>query len=140
MKTIEVKLNDVDYVIAGMNAHDSSYLAVQFMPILLSLQSAISSTDSTTAISGALGGLTKDKYNEIVYSLFGLIKKRDHNVLCDVFKDGIFLYNDIKNDPYVYMSLLKESFMLSFADFLASAARAFPSAAAALKGPSSTSV
>lgn len=140
MKTIEVKLNDVDYIIQNMNAHDASYLAVQFMPILMSLQSAISANDSTQAISGALGGLTKEKYNEIVYSLFGLIKKRDHNVLCDVFKDGVFMYEDIKNDPYVYMSLLKESFMLSFADFLASAARAFPSAAAALKGQSSTQV
>lgn len=138
MKTVEIKLNDVDYVVSSMNAHDASYLAVQFMPILMSLQSAISSTDSTQAISSALSSLTKEKYNEIVYSLFALIKKRDHNMMCDVFKDGVFLYDDIKSDPYVYMSLLKESFMLSFADFLASAARAFPSAAAALKGQSST--
>lgn len=138
MKTIEIKLNEVEYVIHSMNAHDASYLAVQFMPILMSLQSAISATDSTTAISGALNGLTKEKYNEIVYSLFSLIKKRDHNALCDVFKNGVFLYEDIQCDPYIYMSLLKESFMLSFKDFLASAARAFPSAATALKGQLNT--
>ncbi|MBL0320454.1 MAG: hypothetical protein IPP74_14360 [Alphaproteobacteria bacterium] len=137
MKTIEIKLNDADYIIQGLNAHDASYLAVQFMPILLSLQSAITS-DSTTAIAGALSGLTKDKYNEIVFSLFSLIKKREHNVLCDIFKNGVFMYEDVKNDPYLYMSLLGQSFMLSFGDFLDSAARAFPSAAAALNIQSNT--
>lgn len=138
MKTIDVKINDVDYVITALNAHDAAFLAVQFMPILISLQSAVSATDEGQNIASALGGLTKEKYNEIVFSLFANIKKREHNILCKIFDGGVFLYSDINEDPYIYMSLLKESFMLSFKDFLASAARAFPSAATALNIPLST--
>lgn len=138
MKTIEVKVNDIDYVVHSLNAHDASYLAVQFMPILVSLQAAISIADGGSAISSALASLTKEKYNEIVFSLFALVKRRDSNALCDVFKNGHFIYAEIKEDPYIYLSLLKESFMLSFGDFLFSAARAFPAVAGVLNIKSTT--
>lgn len=138
MKTVEVKINDVDYIVNALNAHDAAYLAVQFMPILISLQTAVSDNDQGHGIASALGGLTKDKYNEIVYALFTNIKKRDNNILCKVFDGGQFVYSDINQDPYVYISLLKESFLLSFKDFLTSAARAFPSVATALNVTSNT--
>ena len=138
MKTVEIKINEFDYIITALNAHDASFLAVQFMPILISLQSALTSSDSGQAIASALGALSKEKYNELTFSLFSRIKRRDHNALCDIYQGGQFIYEDINQDAYVYISLLKESFMLSFKDFLASAARAFPSVATALNIESNT--
>jgi hypothetical protein len=138
MKTVEVKINDIDYVVQALNAHDASFLAVQFLPILISLQSAVSTNDDGNGIATALGALTKEKYNDVTHALFSNIKRRDANLLCKIFDNGQFIYADINEDAYVYISLLKESFMLSFKDFLASAARAFPSVATALSMQSST--
>lgn len=138
MQTKEITLNEIVYVITRLNAHDSSFLAIQFLPILASLQSALGAQKDATALAGVLAGLTKEKYDEIVFALFCRIKRREHNALFNIFDNGVIVYEDIKSDPFLYLSLLKESFMLSFGDFLVSAARAFPSVATALKDPSNT--
>lgn len=130
MKTVDIKVGEAEYVIGRLNAQDSSFFCLNmFMPILAALPAAATNVGDVSAIGNILRGLKREDYNEVTHALFSLIKKRDRNVLCDVFKDGRFVYEDIQDDAEVYLTLLRESFKLSFLDFFVSAARVFPAVA-----------
>lgn len=138
MKTVEIELNGVNYSITAMNAHDATYWTIQMMPVIASLQIVATSNSDSSSLASALSGLSKQKYTDIVTALFEGIKKNDHGVTASIIRDGAFMYDDVKSDAYIYLSLLKESFMLNFKDFLVSAAKVFPAAAAILSTQSST--
>jgi len=130
MKTIEVKLNDVTYVVGRLNAKDATFItATIFVPILAALE-ASSAPGQEEAFSKIMSGLSRKQYEDVTDSLFSLIKIKENNILCDVFSHGKFNYENVQDDPYIYLSLLKASFELSFGDFFDSAARVFPFVAA----------
>lgn len=135
MKTVEVELNGINYIIPSMNAQDATYWVIQMMPVIAPLSGAISKEGE---LSNALSGLSKEKYTDIVNALFSGIKRMENGVTAHIMSNGTFMYDDIGSDVFVYLSLLKESFTLNFKDFLASAAKVFPAAAAILNTQSST--
>lgn len=136
MKTIEVKLDGKEFVIGRLDAQKSAFLSFTiFTPFLLSIDAAAKSGgQEVSALLGLLTGLEEDKFNKMVQSLFPLIKIRENNVLCNIYSDGIFTYQNLADDPYIFMSLLKASIELSFGDFFDSAARVFPVVAAIWEG------
>jgi len=140
VKTVAIELNGIAYLISAMNAHDATYWTIQMMPVLASLQSVVGSGGEASGLASALSGLSKQKYTDIVTALFEGIKRRENGVISNVVRDGMFMYEEVKLDAYIYLFILKESFMLNFKDFLASAAKVFPAAAAILNTQSNTQV
>lgn len=125
MKTVEISVNDKSYVVGRLNAKDSTFITLTiFMPIYAALETAAAGgSDSFTTI---LNGLDKKQYDFVTDSLFSLVKVKESNVLCNVFSNGNFIYENVVEDPDIYLSILKASFELSFGDFFDSAARLFP--------------
>lgn len=132
MKTVEIHLDGKDFVVGRLDAQKSTFISFTiFTPLLLSLEAAAKSAGQDMAsLMTMLSGLEESKFNKIVQELFPLIKIREKNMLCSIYSDGVFTYQNFADDPYIFMSLLKASIELSFGDFFDSAARIFPIVAA----------
>lgn len=135
MKTVEIEIKDVKYSITRMNSHDAAYWSGQLSPILASIYAAVAGKIDAAS---ALSGLNKAKYNDIVMALFEGIKKHESSTTSNIVRDGVLMYCEIKEDDETYLTLLKESFMLTFKDFFCSALKVFPALSQALSMLSST--
>lgn len=135
MKTVEIEIKGVNYSITRMNAHDSTYWSIQLSPSLTSIFCAVSGRIDA---SNALSGLSKEKYKDIVMALFETIKRHESGAVSNIVRNGALMYDDINEDNETYLTLIRESFMLTFKDFFSSALKVFPALSLALNMLSST--
>lgn len=127
MKTIELNLEGRDYVVGRLDAKQSSFICMTiFTPLLLAMQSEAQTKGEAGMLCNMLMGLDEAQYNRVVDPLFALMKVKEGNKLCNIFSQGQFIYANIADDPFIFMSLLKAAIELSFGDFFDSAARIFP--------------
>lgn len=135
MKTVEIEIKGVNYSITRMNSHDSTYWSIQLSPTVASIVGVVSGKIDA---SNALSGLSKEKYKEIVMALFGTIKRHESGTVSDIVRNGVLMYDDINHDNETYLTLIRESFKLTFKDFFSSALKVFPELSLALNMLSST--
>jgi len=131
MKTIEINLDGKDFVIGRLDAKKAAFISMTIItPFLMSIETAVKSAGKeASGLCDMLMSLDEAKFDSIINSLFPLIRIREKNVLCNIFSEGMFTHQDIADDSYIFMSLLKASVEFSFGDFFDSAARIFPAVA-----------
>lgn len=127
MKNIEIEINNVLYVITPLDAQKSGFLYVKLSPILAPLVGAIDkkeiSKEKLEEISSSLASLDEKTYEYITGTFLAQIKRKEGESFYNVYANGNIMYDEIKQDLFVFFVLIQHSIKLNFESFFASAAK-----------------
>lgn len=127
MKNLEIEINNVLYVIAPLDAQKAGFLYVKLSPVITPISGAVSkkevSKEQLEQMSDGLSSLDEKTYDYITGTLLSQIKRKEGESLYNVYSNGMIMYDDIKDDLFVFHILIQHSMMLNFERFLASAAK-----------------
>lgn len=127
MKNLEIEINNVLYVIAPLDAQKAGFLYVKLSPVITPMTGAVSkkevSKEQVEQMSAGLSSLDEKTYDYITGTLLSQIKRKEGESLYNVYSNGMIMYDDIKDDLFVFHILIQHSMKLNFERFLASAAK-----------------
>lgn len=127
MRNLEIEINNVLYVITPLDAQKAGFLYVKLSPVIIPLSGAAKdkqvSPEQLEQMSAGLSSLDEKTYDYITGTLLAQVQRKEGQSFYSVYANGTIMYDDIKDDLYVFHVLIQHSMTLNFERFLASAAK-----------------